>query len=352
MTPIRDLLLWGVRHKVFSGAQATLARRGESPLTVCAGTTSFLEGSPVGRETLFDIASITKVFTGAAVLRMVDCGELDLNAPIQEILDELNGGPAGNATLAQLMAHEAGFEPWAPFFEEIERKDRGTSGARREMIRMIMNHPTARSPGEEAAYSDLGYILLGEILERKSGRSLDEVIAEEITGPLRLKSVRSAPVRGAVAATEDCPWRGRVISGEVHDDNAWTMGGVAGHAGLFATSGDVAGFGVAWLESLEAGAWLSQELAARSIARRPLGRGLGWDLKSSSGSMAGDLMGERTFGHLGFTGCSLWVDPDAGLSVALLTNRVHPSRDNDAIREFRPRFHDLANIPKNDESNH
>ena len=105
MTPIRDLLLWGVRHKVFSGAQATLARRGESPLTVCAGTTSFLEGSPVGRETLFDIASITKVFTGAAVLRMVDCGELDLNAPIQEILDELNGGPAGNATLAQLMAH-------------------------------------------------------------------------------------------------------------------------------------------------------------------------------------------------------------------------------------------------------
>lgn len=311
-------------------------------MTVCAGTTSFVEGSPVGRGTLFDIASVTKVFTCAAALRMVDRGELDPDEPIQGILEELKDSPVGNATLAQLMAHEAGFEPWAPFFEKIERKDRGTAGARREMIRMIMGHPSARNPGQEAVYSDLGYILLGEILSARSGRPLDEIMAAEVTGPLRLTSVRFAPVRGAVAATEDCPWRGRVISGEVHDDNAWTMGGLAGHAGLFATAVDVARFGVAWLESLEAGGWLSRELAARSIAPRSLGRGLGWDLKSPSGSSAGDLMGERTFGHLGFTGCSLWVDPDAGLSVALFTNRVHPSRDNEAIREFRPRFHDLV----------
>ncbi len=342
MTPIRDLLLRGVRQGIFSGAQASLARRGRSPLTVCAGTTSLVEGSPVERGTLFDIASVTKVFTCAAALRMVDRGELDPDARIQEILGELKDRPVGKATLAQLMAHEAGFEPWVPFFERIERKDRGTAGARREMIRMIMDHPAVRNPGEEAAYSDLGYILLGEILGARSGRPLDEIIAAEVTGPLRLTSVRFAPVRGAVAATEDCPWRGRVISGEVHDDNAWTMGGLAGHAGLFGPAVDVARFGAAWLEALETGEWLSRELVARSIAPRPLGRGLGWDLKSPRGSSAGDLMGERTFGHLGFTGCSLWVDPDAGLSVALLTNRVHPSRDNEAIREFRPRFHDLV----------
>ncbi len=116
----------------------------------------------MGRGTLFDIASITKMFTCAAVLRMVDRGELDPDAPIRGILEELKGRLAGNATLAQLLAHEAGFEPWAPFFEKIERKDRGTAGARREMIRMTMDHPTVRNPGEEAAYSDLGYILLGE----------------------------------------------------------------------------------------------------------------------------------------------------------------------------------------------
>ncbi len=296
----------------------------------------------MGSGTLFDVASITKVFTCAAALRMVDRGELDPDLPIQEILQELKGKPAGNATLAQLMAHEAGFEPWAPFFEKIEPKDRGTAGARLEMIRMTMDHPVVCNPGEEAAYSDLGYILLGEILERRSGRPLDEIIASEVTGPLRLTSVRFAPAGGEVAATEDCPWRGRVLRGEVHDDNAWTMGGLAGHAGLFATAVDVAGFGAAWLESQRTGGWLSLELAARSIVRRPLGMGMGWDLKSPSGSSAGDLMGERTFGHLGFTGCSLWVDPDTGLSVALLTNRVHPSRDNDAIREFRPCFHNLV----------
>jgi len=126
----------------------------------------------------------------------------------------------------------------------------------------------------------------------------------------------------------------------VHDDNAWAMGGVAGHAGLFATARDVAGMGAAWLVALEGGEWLPAELASRAIARRPLGRGLGWDLKSEAGSSAGELMGSRTFGHLGFTGCSLWIDPDRGLSVALLTNRVHPSRHGEGIKELRPVFHD------------
>lgn len=129
--------------------------------------------------------------------------------------------------------------------------------------------------------------------------------------------------------------------GEVHDDNAWSMGGVSGHAGLFATAEDVARLGAAWLKALASGEWISKSLAARAVARRPLGRALGWDLKDPGQSSAGTLMGPDSFGHLGFTGCSLWVDPDAGVSVALNTNRVIFGRDNLKIRDFRPRFHDM-----------
>jgi CubicO group peptidase (beta-lactamase class C family) len=145
-----------------------------------------------------------------------------------------------------------------------------------------------------------------------------------------------------IAATEQCPWRGKLLVGEVHDENAWIMGGVSGHAGLFSTAEELVRFGAAWLAALRSGHWLTRELATRAIERRPSGRGLGGDLKGAKDSSAGTRLGLRTFGHLGFTGCSLWVDPDLELAVCLLTNRVHPTRENEKIREFRPAFHDVV----------
>jgi CubicO group peptidase (beta-lactamase class C family) len=370
---VRSLLERGVSEGVFCGAQSAWARRGTPVEGVWAGATR-AHGQPVGPETLFDVASLTKPIVASAALSLVARDALDLRSDIGSLVPQLRGEASGRATLEQLLAHEAGFVDWAPFFEQVEPELCGTRAGGAAIVELACRLEAAAEPGLEARYSDLGFIVLLAILERATGESLDTVVAREVTDPLGLKSarfraiLRSSPRErsrtdenhrrsscsarlspsyaglhddeASIAATEDCPWRGRVLVGEVHDDNAWAMGGVAGHAGLFANAGDVARFGSAWLDALDGSDWLPVELASKAVERRPLGRGLGWDLKSVNGSSAGEQMGPRTFGHLGFTGCSLWVDPDAGLSVALLSNRVHPSRDNEAIREFRPAFHD------------
>jgi len=357
-TAAREILEQSAVAGVFSGAQAAWELRGRGGGAVCVGTTRAAGGVAVARDTLFDVASLTKVFTAGAALRIVARGEVAIDAHLEGVVARLRGTPQGRATLEQLLAHEAGFTDWLPLFPEIDDEVRGTRDGRAALTELVFDVPARSEPGIAAVYSDLGFIVLGRVLEIVTGVPLEDVITREVTGPLGLSTVhyratlrssRSERSRAnvmtegagvSIAATEDCPWRGRVLEGEVHDDNAWAMGGVAGHAGLFATATDVARYGLGWLEALDRDGWLPTDLARRAIERRPLGRGLGWDLKSAEGSSAGSLMGPRTFGHLGFTGCSLWIDPDRGLSVALLSNRVHPSRSNEAIRELRPAFHD------------
>jgi CubicO group peptidase (beta-lactamase class C family) len=330
---------------VYSGAQAAWEIAGRVEVA-CAGTTRADSGATVGPRTWFDIASLTKVFTASAALRLIARGAIALSDRLRDLVPDLGGSPQGGATLEQVLAHEAGFADWAPLFEAIDPRSRGVRDGADAMIGLVRAVPPAGDPGGEAVYSDLGFIVLGRALELITGDRLEAIVAREVAEPLGLNSVhyrRSTRMseHENIAATEDCPWRGRVLQGEVHDDNAWAVGGVAGHAGLFAAASDVARLGAAWLAALDGGGWLPPELARRAVERRPLGRGLGWDLKSDQGSSAGTLMGPRTFGHLGFTGCSLWVDPDRELSVALLTNRVHPSRSNEGIRELRPAFHDV-----------
>lgn len=355
----RSVLAKGAAAGAFSAAQAAWVRRDRAIEVACVGTTRIDGGVDVGPETLFDVASLTKAFTASAALRLVARGELELATRVRELVPGLGDAPTGRATLEQLLAHEAGFADWLPLFRELGPDVRGTRAGASQLTDLVLKVPARDEPGRAAVYSDLGFIVLGRAIELATGDELDSVIAREVTEPLGLTSISYRTIRlrqgfggtdvveappdhsgTDVAATEDCPWRGRVLQGEVHDDNAWAMGGVAGHAGLFATAAAVARLGVAWLEALEGGDWLPPELARLAVSRRPLGRGLGWDLKSEQGSTAGDRMGARSFGHLGFTGCSLWVDPDAAVAVALLTNRVHPTRLNEAIREIRPAFHD------------
>ncbi|MCP4676259.1 MAG: beta-lactamase family protein [Deltaproteobacteria bacterium] len=346
---ITTFLKRGAAADTFSGAQAAWYPRAGVLSAVCAGTTARTGGSHINRDTLFDIASVTKTFTAAVVLRMVDRGEMDLESRIDTYFPMLTNRKQGAATLAELLAHEAGFTSWLPLFESIPLSDRATPRARQRIIESALEDTGDQSSVGETVYTDLGFIVLAHLIETVTGQSLDALVAKEVTQPLGLESVHYRPVRiepssvkkTGVAATENCPWRGHVLIGEVHDDNAWSMGGVAGHAGLFATADDVARFGQAWLESLREGGWLSSDLASRAVCRRPGGRGLGWDLVSPAGSSAGNRFGARSFGHLGFSGCSLWVDPDSDLSVALNTNRVHFGRDNSAIRDFRPAFHNM-----------
>ena len=223
----------------------------------------------------------------------------------------------------------------------------------------VHSEPLAAAPGEKACYSDLGFILLGEVVERLTGKRLDRFCHDEIFAPLGLAStffVDVGPPSGAphpksvhtLAATEDCPWRGKILCGEVHDDNAFAMGGVAGHAGLFSSAPDIHRF-LRFLGRCRDGAepdFLPGAVVREFLeAERPLPgqtHVLGWDTPSPEGSSSGACFSARTVGHLGFTGTSIWWDMERDVHVILLTNRVHPSRDNDVIREFRPRVHDAA----------
>ena len=216
------------------------------------------------------------------------------------------------------------------------------------MIAQICALPLAYEPGTQSVYSDLGFILLGEILQRVTGHSLDQLARERIFAPLGMESTTFKPgaaLRPRIAPTEmDATWRKRLIRGEVHDENAFAMGGVAGHAGMFSTAPDLAAF---CQMVLDGGIYEHKRLLARATlnqftAPSTLGQGartLGWMLPTEN-STSGHFLAPGSFGHLGFTGTSIWIDPSRELFVILLTNRVYPTRDNEKIAEVRPAVHD------------
>ncbi|BDP43465.1 esterase (plasmid) [Deinococcus aetherius] len=265
------------------------------------------EPHPLSEGTWWDLASLTKpLFTAREVLRGVEDGLLDLGDPLTAHLPDLawmQETPLKARTLRQLLTHTAGLPAWAPLY---------TWGDAATIRTRLLQEPwPVKEPGE-VVYSDLGYMLLGTVLERVRGMPLREF---GLDGGLTF-----TPDPECSAATERCPWRGRMLRGETHDENAWALGGVAGHAGLFGTLAGVLG----QAEVLRGG-WLSP--AAQVAATRPhtAGRSLAF-VTAQPGWSGGSLCGERAFGHTGFTGTGLWVEPERDLAWVLLTNRVHPSR--------------------------
>lgn len=350
------LLEAGVAGRVFPGAVACVGWRDPSgaPVYVEAHAGKLNDGGTATDDrTPYDLASLTKPFTAMAALRLVARGVLRLDTKAEQFVTDARGGPGGAATLEQLLTHRAALAPWGGLYLDVPHEP-GTSAARRwivgEASRRPDEGPTAGKSG--ALYSDLGYIVAGELVSRAAGQPLDRVIAAQVTDPLgiadevffagALSPDRKAALAKKAAPTERCDWRGRVIRGEVHDENCAALGGVSGHAGLFGTARGVAVFGRAMLESRAGrGSYLARETMAQALAPR-VGTSLrlGWDSKSAEGSTAGKRLSLDTFGHLGFTGTSIWCDPTRDLVVVLLTNRVHPSRANERIKGFRPAFHD------------
>jgi CubicO group peptidase (beta-lactamase class C family) len=284
--------------------------------------------------TIYDLASLTKVVgLTTLVMRAVADGRLDLDAPVARYLP----GFHLEVTIRHLLTHSSGLPGWRPLYQE--------TGTRREAMALADSTPLESAPGSTFVYSDLGTIVLTQVIERLLGARIDSLFAARVAGPLQLHDTRYLPPaawRPRIAPTEDDPWRGRVLRGEVHDENAARLDGVSGHAGLFGSARDLVRFGD-WLveqETAESGPPPSPfslfSLLPAALVRNfttpqdlPPGssRALGWDTPSE-GSSGGSHLSPGSFGHTGFTGTSIWIDPGRRLVIVLLSNRVHPTRNN------------------------
>ncbi len=333
LSPIIDP---AIAARVTPGAVVCVSLAGATSVTLAFGHLDYESQAVVGPHTVYDLASLTKVFTALCALRLASRGELSLDAPLGEVLPLARGTAFAARPLTALLSHRAGFEAWRPLY----------LGPREEILPGALDGPS-RDDGVEV-YSDLGYIALGAALEHATSTALPALIDREVLAPLGLsgrveyRSTGEADL--AVAPTERCPWRGRVLRGEVHDENAWAMGGVAGHAGLFGDAEAVTAVGRAALDALAGDdRWITPDAMRATLAPIPLGtHRLGWDGRSPGASSSGRYFSDASFGHLGFTGTSLWCDPERGLAVTLLTNRVHPSREGAGIKSLRPAVHDAV----------
>ncbi len=352
------LLETAVADGVAPGGVLLVARRGGVALERAAGRLTVSDDAPaVTPSTIYDLASLTKVIaTTTLMMRRMASGALDLDAAAASCLPELEGSAVGAATLRDLLAHSSGLPCCTELFRELgEGLERDEARAR--YLEHIAAAELEAAPRERSIYSDLGVLLLGEILERESGRGLADLVQDEILDPLGLADTGYLPadsLRVRIAPTEFDSWRGRLPHGEVHDENTHALGGVAPHAGLFGPARDVALFAQTMLNGGVYGdrRIVDADTVALFTRRAELvpgsSRALGWDTPSAPSS-AGRYFSARSYGHTGFTGTSLWTDPERELIVVLLTNRVHPSRENIAIRGLRPAIHDAVVLAIDDE---
>ncbi len=354
---IQSAMDQAVLDGVFPGGILAVRLNGELKSLAVAGRMSSEPTDPVQVSTMYDLASLTKpLATVTSVLLLVQSEKLHLDQPIEDTLGELEGTPVGSATLRHFLTHGSGLPGWRPLYERLDAKGilwGRSESVRQEVLHLIRDEPLIVGRGERSLYSDLGFILLGFAVERASGRPLDEYFYEAVTRPLKAQALCFNPLAfgarfsaSTIAPTEWDEWRKRLLQGEVHDENAAAMGGVAGHAGLFGTAEAVLAVSGAWLSSYHGQRSILGERLVREFTRRqsipPRSTwALGWDTPSTPSS-SGSCFSPESFGHLGYTGTSLWIDPSQNLEVLLLSNRVHPTRRNEAIRAFRPMIHDLV----------
>jgi CubicO group peptidase (beta-lactamase class C family) len=342
-----DVLRSGIDQRAFPGAAVAVAHQGRLIAHKGLGHFTYeVSSSVVAAGTVYDLASVTKaIATTAACMILYERGQLKLDQPLIELLPEFGGSPAADdrrrtqVTLRMLLAHSSGLPAYIKLFQTATNRD--------GLLQQALHVPLKAAPGSRAEYSDIGFILLGRAFEKLSGAPLDQFCHREIFSKLNLNHTTFNPPQAdkfAIPPTEnDLSFRRRVIQGEVNDENASVMGGIAGHAGCFASALDVSVFAQCMLRG---GTPLVKKETLELFTRRqdlPHGtsRALGWDTPSQP-SQSGKYFSSRSYGHLGYTGTSLWIDPDRQLSVTLLTNRTWPDRGSQSIKQFRPSFHDAV----------
>ena len=324
------------------------------------------ERTPMRLETVFDLSSLTKpLATTVAVMMLVRDGKLKLDDRMTRFFHNFGVHGKSHVTFRQLLAHCSGLAAWRPFYQQIAEVEKNgkvnfmaSRGAKEFVFDQIHRERPEYPPGSKTLYSDLNFILLGEVVEQITGVALNRFCRDKIFRPLELRATdfidisqnrtrRLEPVREMFAPTSFCPLRKRWLIGEVDDENAYAMGGVAGHAGLFAPVQEVDRLAHELLLCYKGKSDLiPQRLVREFWARDATVTGstwaLGWDTPSANYSSCGHHFSPMAIGHLGFTGTSIWIEPARELAISLLTNRVHPTRDNQAIRDLRPRIHDLV----------
>jgi beta-N-acetylhexosaminidase len=336
-----------IDRRITPGAVVAIGRRSGLLHLRGYGATDYAPGAPPATgSTLYDIASLTKVVgTTTAVMRLVDQGRMGLDDPLHRHLDAWPGGGwRDDVTIRRLLSHSSGLVPFVRFWHPSG----GSLQGRDAVISAIAALPAAYPPGSRMTYSDLGFILLAAAVEQVTGEPLD-VALQPVWVDLGMSDTGFLPLRRAplerIAPTEiDTVLRHGHVHGVVHDENAYIMGGVAGHAGIFSSAVDLARFARHLMRAMDGEGPLSVGPATveRFTVRDPAtGRTLGWEAAPGSGRIA-EALSHRAFGHTGFTGTSLWIDPDRDLFVVLLTNRVNPTREGSGIQALRRQLHALA----------
>lgn len=351
MNPVRDLMRRGVAERVFPGAVLLVSKEDRVLFLEAFGLARLSPEQAMKTDTVFDLASLTKpLATTLSLMLLVQHGRLALDQPLAGLIADFSATNKQHITTRQLLSHTSGLPDYKPYYKQLveieacNRKDR--------LRAMLVAEGPVDKPGAASRYSDIGFMILEWIVEATAEMPLDRFVEGSIYRPLGLKDLffvrlnSAAPkAKRGFAATEDCPWRGEVLEGRVHDDNAYAAGGVAGHAGLFGTAQDVYRLLCEILNVYKGkpnSGIFEREMVRLFFKRRSdLGSwALGFDTPSRPDSSSGRYFSDQSVGHLGFTGTSFWMDLAKEVIVVLLTNRVHPSRANDRIKTFRPVLHD------------
>ena len=369
---VSQLLDRAVEDEVFPGAVLLVGRAGHELYrrTVGLRTASSAkvgEVSPMRFDTVFDIASLTStMITTTMIMKFVELEKICLEDKLPRFISEFSVHGKSQINIGQLLCHSSGLPHWHPYFEELLKEQAAgrmgvltSRGARDYIFNSIKRCLLKYDVGSKQVYSDLGFMLLGHIIEMLTGTSLDKAVSQFVLGPLGLKTTSFIdlsmikrrgihPVKDLIAPTEDCSWRKRVLCGEVHDDNAWAMGGIAGHAGIFSSASDVHRFASEMIDAYHGRSnYLTRETVRRFWTGPMLGDEqvmwhFGWEAPNSENGMSESNLSARAVGACGFTGCSLWIEPETGLDIVLMSNRINPSRSNKKIRLFRPELHDAV----------
>jgi serine-type D-Ala-D-Ala carboxypeptidase len=347
------LMQAGVRDKIFPGGVLLASKAGRVVFFKAYGYADIFSKRKMTENTLFDLASLTKpLAVTPAVIRLVQEGRIQLDQEISEIIPEFGATDKKMITVRQLLSHTSGLPDYVPYYKEVGD---GPFVQRQNVLRQLLLQTPLKNPiGETMVYSDVGFMILNWLVERLVHMRLNTYVRQVVYAPLNLDvenglffvDLNQEPPMKNFAATEYCPWRKRLLCGMVHDENAYAAGGVEGHAGLFGNAGMIHCLLSAFLSIYHQDD--KPEMFCRDLLRLFLARhdrterALGFDTPSEKNSSAGEYFSKESVGHLGFTGTSFWMDLKRCLIVILLTNRIHPTRKNEQIRQFRPMLHNAV----------